>query len=66
MVVAVMGQHSLTGQLNITICCMKKLLELSVFTLSWLMLIMAGLTLLTVLIILYQKRKQHIRINRKH
>lgn len=44
---------------------MKKLLELSVITLPWLMLIMAGLTFFTMIIVLYQKKQQHQKANRK-
>ncbi|MCG7855553.1 hypothetical protein [Flavihumibacter sp.] len=44
---------------------MEKLLSLSIETLPWLMLIMALLTLVTMLVVLYHKRQQHIKINRK-
>ncbi|WP_156123725.1 hypothetical protein [Flavihumibacter sp. ZG627] len=44
---------------------MEKLLSLSIETLPWLMLIMALLTLVTMLVVLYHKRQQHIKIKRK-
>ncbi|MFD2527978.1 hypothetical protein ACFSQD_19295 [Flavihumibacter stibioxidans] len=44
---------------------MKNLLKLSVETLPWLMLFMAGLTLFTMIVVLYQKKQQHQKANRK-
>jgi hypothetical protein len=43
---------------------MKRLLELSLHTLPWLMLSMAALTLVTMVIVLYRKQ-QHEKIKRK-
>ncbi|WP_160290258.1 hypothetical protein [Flavihumibacter solisilvae] len=44
---------------------MKRLLELSLHTLPWLMLSMAALTLVTMVIVLYRKKQQHEKIKRK-
>lgn len=44
---------------------MKRLLELSVLTLPWLMLSMAALTLVTMMVILYRKKQQHEKVKRK-
>ncbi|WP_290791435.1 hypothetical protein [Flavihumibacter sp. UBA7668] len=37
---------------------MKRLLDLSVHSIPWLMLILAGLTLITMVIVLMQKKQQ--------
>jgi hypothetical protein len=44
---------------------MKKTLELSIMVLPWLMIILVGMTVLTMMVILYQKRQNHHKLNRK-
>ncbi len=45
---------------------MKRMLDLSVHTIPWLMLILAGLTLITMFIVLIQKKQQERDINRNN
>ena len=66
MVVVASWRHSLTGSHLITNRLMKRLLELSVHTLPWLMLSMAALTLVTMMVVLYRKKQQHEKIKRKN
>lgn len=44
---------------------MKRLLDLSVHTIPWLMLILAAFTLITMFVVLMQKKHQDRDINRK-